>query len=279
MEGYGSINCKDFKGRNLHFGVREHAMGAIVNGMALHKGIIPYGATFLVFSDYMRPAIRLSAMMKVPSIFIFTHDSIGVGEDGPTHQPVEHLSALRAIPNLIVIRPADANETAVAWRIALKSKDRPVAMALTRQGIPIIDQSQFPSAEGLTRGAYILLDPEDGLPELILIATGSEVSLAIDAGKVLKEKGVKVRVVSMPSWELFDEQPSEYRNMVLPPSVTARLAIEAGSTHGWHKYVGSAGDVIGIDRFGASAPGNVILKQFGFTVEHIVERAMSLIGR
>ncbi len=278
LDDYDSISGDNCSGRNIHFGVREHAMGAVVNGMTLHKGIIPYGATFLVFSDYMRPPLRLAAMMKIPSIFVFTHDSIGVGEDGPTHQPVEHMAALRVIPNLVVIRPADANETAAAWRVALKSKDRPVAFALTRQKLPILDQTRFPSAEGLARGAYILSDPEDGAPDLILIATGSEVCITLDAAEQLKEKGIKPRVVSMPSWELFDDQDEAYRNEVLPPSVTARLAIEAGSTQGWHRYVGSAGDVIGLDHFGASAPGGVVYEKLGFTVENIVKRALALIG-
>ena len=279
LDKYESIGGNNFGGRNLHFGVREHSMGAIVNGMTLHKGLIPYGATFLVFSDYMRPTLRLAAIMEIPSIFVFTHDSIGVGEDGPTHQPVEHVAALRVIPNLVAIRPADANETAAAWRVALESKDRPVALALTRQNLPILDQAEFPSAEGLARGAYVLRDPEDGSPDLILMASGSEVSLALEAEKQLKEKGVKARVVSMPSWELFDEQDEAYRNEVLPPSVTARLAIEAGSTQGWHRYVGSAGDVIGLDRFGASAPGKVVYEKFGFSVENIVERSLKLFRR
>ena len=279
LEGYASISGDNFTGRNLHFGVREHSMGAIVNGMALHGGVIPYSGTFLVFADYMRPPIRLSALMGIPSVFIFTHDSVMAGEDGPTHQGVEQLGSLRIIPNLIVIRPADANETAVAWRVALESKDRPVAFVFTRQDIPVLDRTQFPSATGLARGAYILSDPEDGAPEVILIATGSEVHLALKAEQSLKDKGVKTRVVSMPSWELFDEQDEAYRNVVLPPSVTARLAIEAASTQGWHRYVGSAGDVIGLDRFGASAPGDVVYEKFGFTVEHIVERAVALIGQ
>ena len=278
LDDYDGISGESFAGRNLHFGVREHAMGAIVNGMVLHKGVIPYGSTFMVFTDYMRPAIRLSAIMEVPSIFVFTHDSIGVGEDGPTHQPVEHMAALRVIPNLVAIRPADANETAAAWCVALESKDRPVAIILSRQGLPIPDRTQFPSAEGLAQGAYILSDPRDGAPELILIATGSEVSLALKAGELLKEKGIKARVVSMPSWELFDEQDQAYRDEVLPPSVNARLAIEAGSTQGWHRYVGFAGDVIGIDRFGASAPGDVVFEELGFTAERVVERALELIA-
>ncbi len=279
LDDYESISGDNFAGRNLHFGVREHAMGAVVNGMVLHKGLIPYGSTFLVFSDYMRPTLRLAAIMKIPSIFVFTHDSIAVGEDGPTHQPVEHMGALRLIPNLVEIRPADANETAVAWRVALESKDRPVALALTRQSLPILDQDKFPSADGLTKGAYVLVDPEDGSPELILIATGSEVSLALDAEKQLREKGIKTRVVSMPSWALFDEQDEAYRNEILPPSVTARLAIEAGVTQGWHRYVGLSGDVIGLDRFGASAPGGTIYEKFGFTVENVVKKALALVGR
>lgn len=277
LDDYESISGDDFSGRNLHFGVREHAMGAVVNGMALHGGLIPYGATFLVFSDYVRPAIRLAAIMGAPSIFVFTHDSIGVGEDGPTHQPVEHVAALRVIPNLVVIRPADANETAVAWRVALETKDRPVALALSRQNLPTLDRTQFPSADGLAKGAYILSDAEDGKPDIILIASGSEVSLVLQASEELKEKGIKVRVVSMPSWELFDEQDQAYRDEVLPSPVAARLAVEAGSTQGWHRYVGSTGDVIGLDRFGASAPGRIVYKELGLTTERIVERALAII--
>lgn len=279
MDKFGSITRDDFSGRNMHFGIREHGMGAIVNGMNLHKGVIAYGATFMVFSDYMRPSVRLSAIMEQPSIWIFTHDSIGVGEDGPTHQPVEHLAALRAIPDLLVIRPGDANETAAAWRIAIESRNRPVAMALTRQNLPILDSSQYPSVtEGAKRGAYILVDT-DGEPDIILIGTGSEVSLVLDAAKQLKEKGVKARVVSMPCWELFDDQDAEYKSKVLPPSVKKRLAVEAGITQGWHRYVGFEGDVIGIDHYGASAPGGTVFKQFGFTVENVVERAMVLIKK
>ncbi len=278
LDDYDSISADNFSGRNLHFGVREHAMGAVVNGMALHGGLIPYGATFLVFTDYMRPTLRLAAIMGIPSIFVYTHDSICVGEDGPTHQPVEHVAALRVIPNLVVIRPADANETAVAWRVALESKDRPVALALTRQNLPTLDRTKFSSADGLAKGAYILLDPEDGTPDIILIASGSEVSLVLEASEQLREKGVKVRVVSMPSWELFDEQDQAYRDKVLPSSVTTRLAVEAGSTQGWHRYAGSAGDVIGLDRFGASAPGDTVYEQLGFTAERVVERALAIIG-
>jgi len=277
MDEFGGITRDDFSGRNMHFGIREHGMGAIVNGMTLHKGVIAYGATFMVFSDYMRPSVRLSAIMEQPSIWIFTHDSIGVGEDGPTHQPVEHLAVLRAIPDLLVIRPADANETAVAWQIAIESRNRPVAMALTRQNLPILDSSQYPAVtEGAKRGAYILVDTDDE-PDIILIGTGSEVSLVLDAAKQLKEKGVKARVVSMPCWELFNDQDAEYKDKVLPPSVKKRLAVEAGITQGWHRYVGSEGDVIGIDHYGASAPGGIVFKQFGFSVENVVEKAMVLI--
>jgi transketolase len=280
MEKFGSISKDNFSARNIHFGIREHGMGAIVNGMALHKGIIPYGSTFMVFSDYMRPSIRLSAIMEQPSIWIFTHDSIGVGEDGPTHQPIEHIAALRAIPELVVIRPADANETAIAWRIALESKNRPVLMALTRQNLPILDPAQYPSVvDGVEKGAYILSDAEGGSPDIILIGTGSELSLVLDASKQLKEKGIKARVVSMPSWELFDEQDDDYKNKVLLPSVKARLAVEAGITQGWHRYVGSEGDVIGIDHYGASAPGGTVFKQFGFTVENVVSRALALLEK
>jgi len=277
LDDYESISGDNFSGRNLHFGVREHAMGAVVNGMTIHGGLIPYGATFLVFTDYMRPTLRLAAIMEIPSIFIFTHDSIAVGEDGPTHQPVEHVAAMRVIPNLVVIRPADANETVAAWQIALESKDRPVALVLTRQNLPTIDRTQFPSADGLAKGAYILSDPEDGKPDIILMATGSEVTLALEASEVLKKKGIKARVVSMPSWELFDEQDQAYRDEVLPPSVTARLSVEAGSTQGWHRYVGSAGDVIGLDHFGASAPGGTVYRELGFTTERVVEKALALV--
>jgi transketolase len=276
----------DPKARNLHFGVREHAMGAIVNGMALHGGVIPYGSTFLVFSDYMRPALRFAAMMQTPAIFIFSHDSVALGEDGPTHQPIEHLMSLRTIPGLTVIRPADANETVAAWRLAL-ARGKPVALILTRQKIPILDPRIYPVAEGVQRGAY-LLEPLAGKtqagppPDIILIATGSEVHLALAASQVLKDRGVRARVVSMPSWEIFEEQPAEYRGAVLPPGMP-KLAIEAGATLGWYKYVGEngsdKGDVIGLDRFGASAPGEIAYEKLGFTVDNVVQRAMRLIGR
>lgn len=268
-----------YQGRNLHFGVREHSMGAIANGMRAHGGIIPYTATFFVFSDYMRPPIRLASLMDLGVIFIFTHDSIGVGEDGPTHQPVEHLAALRAIPELIVIRPCDANETTEAWRFAIESRRRPVALVLTRQEVPTLDRTIFASADGLRRGAYVLAEPQANKVDLILIATGSEVNLAVAAQRKLVEQGIAVRIVSMPSWELFDAQPKEYRDEVLPPSIQARLAVEAGVTQGWCKYIGDKGDVIGLDHFGASAPGKVVFEKFGFTVDNVVARAAKLIGR
>lgn len=266
-----------YQGRNVHFGVREHAMGAILNGLAVHGGLIPFGATFLVFSDYLRPAIRLAALMEQRVIYVFTHDSIAVGEDGPTHQPVEQVAALRAIPNLVVIRPCDANETALAWRVAIETRNRPVALALTRQNVPTLDRTQVASAEGLRRGAYVLADAPTGKPDVILIASGSEVHLILDARQKLLEQKVQARVVSMPSWELFDIQPREYRDSVLLPSVRLRLAVEAGITQGWHRYTGDLGDVIGLDRFGASAPGGTVMREFGFTPENVLQRALALL--
>ena len=268
-----------YAGRNLHFGVREHGMGAACNGMAAHGGIIPFESTFLIFSDYMRPSIRLAALMELGVIYVFTHDSVGLGEDGPTHQPIEQLAALRAIPRLVVIRPGDANETAVAWRVAIETRDRPVALALTRQNVPTLDRTQFAAADGLRRGAYVLADPPDGRPDLVLIGTGSEVSLAVAAREKLSERKIQARVVSMPSWELFDLQPKEYRDSVLPASIKRRVAVEAALPQGWHRYVGDGGDVIGIERFGASAPGNVVMEKLGFTVNHVVERALALLER
>ena len=265
-----------YAGRNLHFGVREHGMGAAANGMAAHGGIIPFVSTFLIFSDYMRPAIRLAALMDLGVIYIFTHDSIGVGEDGPTHQPVEQLAALRAIPRLVVIRPCDANETAVAWRLAIENRHRPVALALSRQNVPTFDRKEFAPAEGLRRGAYVLADAPDGKPDVILIGTGSEVALLIAARQKLAEQKVHARVVSMPSWELFDEQSREYRDSVLPPSIGRRLAVEAALPQGWHRY---AGDVIGVERFGASAPGNLVMEKLGFTVDYVAARALALLGK
>ncbi|WP_175725676.1 transketolase [Burkholderia ambifaria] len=263
-------------GRNLHFGVREHAMGAILNGLAAHGGILPFGATFLIFSDYMRPPIRLAALMRLQVIYVFTHDSLAVGEDGATHQPVEQLAGLRAIPGLLVIRPADANETAVAWRVALEARERPTALVLTRQDVPTIDRLRFAPAEGLQRGGYVLADAPDGRPTLILIATGSEVGLALAAHAELLARGVAVRVVSLPCWRLFDAQPQPYQDAVLPPSVGARLAIEAGVSQGWHRYVGDRGDVLGVACFGASSPGADLMRDFGFTVENVCDRALKL---
>jgi transketolase len=268
-----------YAGRNIHFGVREHAMGAILNGMAAHGGIIPFGATFLTFSDYLRPALRLAALMELHVIHVFTHDSIAMGEDGPTHQPVEHLASLRAIPGLVVIRPGDANETAVAWQVALETRQRPVALVLSRQSIPTLDRDRFAAADGLRQGGYILADPPDGKPVVILIATGAEVGLTVEVQQKLLEQGIPARLVSLPSWELFDAQPREYRDAVLPPGIRARLAVEAGSPFGWHRYVGDGGEVIGVDRFGASAPGEVVMREYGFTVDHVHARAIALLEK
>lgn len=264
-------------GRNLHFGVREHAMGAIVNGMAAHGGFIPFGATFLIFSDYMRPPIRLAALMGLHVIHVFTHDSIMLGEDGPTHQPVEQLAGLRAIPRLTLIRPADANETAVAWRVALETRDRPVLLVLTRQDVPTLDREVFASADGLKNGAYVLDAPDDEKPALILIASGSEVGLIVEAAGQLRRDGISVRCVSMPSWNLFEAQSAEYREHVLPADVPARLAVEAGSAQGWHRWVGDGGDVLAVDDFGASAPIEDLARNYGFTVENVVRRAKALL--
>jgi transketolase len=267
----------NYAGRNLHFGVREHAMAAISNGIAAHGGAIPFCATFLIFSDYMRPAIRLAALMGLRVVFVFTHDSIGLGEDGSTHQPVEQLASLRAIPDLIVIRPADANETAYAWRVALQSRQRPVALVLSRQAVPTIDRAQCAPAAGLLHGAYVLAEAANGKAQLILIATGAEVALALAAQQALLLQNVQVRVVSMPSWELFDEQPQDYRDSVLPPALAVRLAIEAGVSQGWHRYVGERGAVLAIDRFGASAPGKVMLEKYGYSVDNVCLRARALL--
>ncbi|MBI4381084.1 MAG: transketolase [candidate division NC10 bacterium] len=278
LKGYGDFQRDNVGARNLHFGVREHAMGSILNGMALHGGVIPYGGTFLIFSDYMRPAIRLAALSHIHVIYVFTHDSIGLGEDGPTHEPIEHLASLRAMPNLTVIRPADANETAVAWRVALEHRGGPVALALTRQKLPVLDRTTLASADLLRRGAYVLTDAGNGQPDIILIATGSEVQLALEARQRLAARGIGARVVNMPSWELFEQQPDSYRDEVLPPPVTARLAIEAASPHGWHRYVGPTGAVIGMTRYGASAPYQVLMEQFGFTADKVTSRALALLA-
>ena len=268
-----------YEGANIAFGVREHGMGSVINGIALHGGFLPFASTFLIFSDYMRPSIRLAALMKRHIVYVFTHDSIALGEDGPTHQPIEQLSSLRAIPNLTVIRPADANETAVAWKIAIEKREGPVALILTRQNVPIIDRDKFGPATGLTRGAYILADSPQAKPEIIIIATGSEVHPALEAYEMLRSEGVHARVVSMPSWEIFEGQSQDYRQQVLPPEVNARISVEAGASHGWHRYVGLKGEVIGLNRFGASAPGSTNLRNFGFTSENILARARSLIKR
>jgi len=273
----GDVLAGSLGNRNIRFGVREHVMGAVLNGMALHGGVRPYGGTFLVFSDYMRPAIRLAALMEQPVIYIFTHDSVWVGEDGPTHQPVEHIMALRAIPGLVVLRPADGNETAVAWKIALERTDGPTALLLSRQGLPVLEAARVHGAAGVARGAYVLSEAEGGSPGVILIATGGEVSLAVSAASELAGRGITARVVSMPSWELFAEQADDYRQQVLPPSIP-RLAVEAGVSLGWGDIVGDRGAVIGIDRFGASAPGAEVAGRLGLTVQAVVEKAVELVG-
>ena len=276
LKAYKSFTVENRDGRNFHFGIREHAMGSALNGMALTKGIIPYGATFLMFSEYMRPPIRLAAIMKIRPIFVYTHDSIGLGEDGTTHQPIEQLVSLRSIPNTLVIRPADANETAQAWRVALEHKDGPVILVFSRQGLPILDQEKYGKASKLEKGAYILSDSKKK-PDVILIATGSEVTLILQAQEKLKSEGIDARVVSMPSWELFDKQSDSYKEKVFPKSVKKRLAIEAGSPLGWHKYVGDKGDVIAMNGFGESAPAEQLFAEFGFTVENVVKKAKALL--
>jgi transketolase len=268
-----------YKGRNIHFGLREHAMAAAMTGMALHGGLLPYGATFLSFSDYMRPSIRLAALSKAHAIYIWTHDSIALGEDGPTHQPVEQLAGLRAMPNMMLIRPSDATETVEAWRVALRHTDGPVGLVLTRQKLPVLDRGKLSPASGLARGAYVLVEEGEFPPEVILIATGSEVSLALEAHARLAGEGIRCRVVSMPCWELFDAQPGSYRDTVLPPSVQARVSIEAASPFGWERYVGLDGAMISVDGFGASAPGPIVMREFGFTPEHVVELAKRVLER
>jgi transketolase len=278
LKKYGSFTSEDRTGRNFHFGIREHAMGSALVGMALTKGVIPFGATFLMFSEYQRPPIRLAAIMKIRPIFVYTHDSIGLGEDGTTHQPVEQLISLRSIPNITVIRPADANETAHAWRVALEHKDGPVVLVFTRQGLPVLDQDKYGKAEGLEKGAYILSDSE-GTPDLILMATGSEVALIMTAQAKLKEEGINARVVSMPSWELFEKQDAAYKEEVFPKAVRKRLAVETGSPLGWHKYVTDEGDIIAMTTFGESAPAEELYKVFGFTTSNVVEKAKALLGK
>jgi transketolase len=279
IKGEPAFSVENRTGRYLHFGVREHAMGAMMNGMALHGGLIPYGGTFLVFSDYMRPAVRLAAMMGLRVVYVYTHDSIGLGEDGPTHQPIEHLAALRAIPNLTVIRPADANETALAWMAALQNRQGPTVLALTRQSVPTLDREKFRPAVGLLQGAYVLADLGMKDPEVILMASGSEVELIVRAGEKLAEEGHGVRLISFPSWELFARQEQGYRERVLPASIPARVAVEAGVTLGWDRWIGPQGIVIGVDRFGASAPYKQIYAHFGLTVAEVVQAGRATLAR
>jgi transketolase len=278
IEGASSFGPEEYGGRNFHFGVREHAMGSTMNGMVLHGGVRPFGGTFLIFSDYMRPPIRLAALMEQPVIILFTHDSVGLGEDGPTHQPIEQLSALRSVPGLVDLRPGDPNETAEAWRFALQYNEGPIFMALTRQALPILDQEKFAPASNLRRGAYVLAEADGGEPRVVLIATGSEVAVALGAREKLQEEGIPTRVVSMPSWTLFDRQDQSYRDSVLPPSVPARVAVEAASPMGWHRWVGSQGAVVGISRFGASAPAKTIFKELGISPENVAHQARALLG-
>ena len=278
LKDHGHYGFEEYCGHNLHFGVREHAMGAIANGMAIHGGIIPYTATFLIFSDYMRPPIRLAALMEQRVVYIFTHDSIGLGEDGPTHQPIEQLLGLRSVPNLVVLRPADATETVEAWRVALGRRQGPTALALSRQNLPVLDRSTLAPASGVQRGGYILWEATER-PNVILIGTGSEVHIAMEAGKLLSDQGVAARVVSLPSWELFDAQPAEYRDSVLPPEIRARVSIEAATPMGWRQYVGDQGVAIGIPHFGASAPAGVLYQEFGLTAQHMAEEASRLVTK
>jgi transketolase len=279
LKGDVSFQPGQYQNRNIWFGVREHGMAAALNGMAVHGGVRVYGGTFLTFSDYMRGAIRLAALSGYGVIYVFTHDSIGLGEDGPTHQPIEHLAALRAIPNLVLIRPGDANESVVAWQVAMERTHGPTALIFSRQKLPILDRSKAASAQGLRQGAYTLIEAEGGKPDIILMATGSEVALAVAAHGELVKHGVKARLVSFPSWELFEAQPQAYRDSVLPPTVRARLSIEAGVAQGWREWVGDAGDIISIERFGASAPYQAIYEHYGLTVEHVIVRALRLLGR
>lgn len=277
IDGSPAFQVDDYTGRNFHFGVRENGMGSIINGMALHGGLVPYGGTFLVFSDYMRPAVRVSALSNIPSIWVYTHDSIGVGEDGPTHQPVEHLAALRAIPDLVVLRPSDANETAQAWAYSIQRRNGPTALALTRQNLPTLNRGVYNSAEDLKNGAYVLADMGDMEPEVILMASGSEVDLIVKAGERLAAEGVNLRLVSFPSWELFKEQDQTYKDLVLPPSIKKRLAVEAGVSQGWREWVGDSGRILAVDRYGASAPAARIFEEFGFTVGNVIKMTEDLL--
>ncbi len=273
-----SFSSEDRKGKNIHFGIREHAMGSILNGMAIYGGLVPFGATFLIFSDYMRPAIRLAALMKQKVIYVFTHDSIGLGEDGPTHQPIEQIAALRAIPNLTVIRPADANETVEAWKYAINHKGGPVALILTRQKLAILDQNKYGSAKGLHLGAYVVKD-SDKTPDLLLIATGSEVSLSLKAAEQLEAEGKNVRVISFPSWEIFEQQSDEYKKQIFPVEIKSRISVEMGIGMGWQKYVGDSGETISIERFGASAPDSVLYEKYGFTVQNVVATSKRVLSK
>jgi transketolase len=276
FEGAGEFQAGSYAGRNIHFGVREHAMGSISNGLSVSK-LRPFTATFFNFSDYMKPPIRLAAIMELPVIFIYTHDSIGLGEDGPTHQPIEQLAALRSVPGLVVLRPADANEVVEAWKVIMQLNHEPAALVLTRQAVPTFDRSKYASAAGVAKGAYIMADADGGKPQVILMGTGSEVSICIDAYEKLKAEGIRARVVSMPSWDIFEHQPTEYREQVLPPNVKARVAVEQASTFGWSQYVGHEGVVIGMHTFGASAPLKELQKKFGFTPEKVLEAARKLV--
>jgi transketolase len=278
FEGAGDFTSSHSSGRNVHFGVREHAMGAIVNGLSLSK-VRPYGSGFLIFSDYARPAIRLSALMEIPAVHIFTHDSIGVGEDGPTHQPIEHIPSLRAIPGLIVLRPGDANEIVEAWKVIMQLRHEPVILIVSRQAMPTLDRTKYASAAGVARGAYVLANTSDGRPDVLLLGTGSEVALCVQAHEQLAVEGIKSRVVSMPSWELFEQQPEDYRQSVIPSDVTARVSVEQASVFGWGRYVGTQGQAIGMKSFGASAPLKELAKKFGFTVDHVVAAAKAQIAR
>jgi len=276
LKDHGHYGFEEFCGHNMHFGVREHAMGAIANGMALHGGTIPYAATFLIFSDYMRPPMRLAALMEQRVIYIFTHDSIGMGEDGPTHQPIEQLAGLRAVPNLVVLRPADATETVEAWRVAMERRNGPTALVLSRQNLPVLDRAALGPASGVQQGGYVLWEAT-AKPDVILMGTGSEVHIALEAGTLLQKKGINSRVVSLPSWELFDAQSPEYRNSVIPDDVRARVSIEAASTLGWERYVGLDGVAIGLDRFGASAPAAELYRRFNLTAQRMVDEATRLL--
>ena len=278
FEGAGDFQADTPGGKNLHYGIREHAMGAIVNGISLSK-LRAFGATFFIFSDYLRPAIRLSALMELPAIFVFTHDAMGDGEDGPTHQPVEHLASLRAIPGLVTLRPADANEVVEAYRCIMQLRHKPAVLALSRQPLPTLDRSRYAAASGVAHGAYVLADAPGGNPEVILIASGSEVSLAVNAHETLLAEGIRSRVVSMPSWDIFDHQTQEYQDSVLPPNVKARVAVEQASTFGWERYVGTSGHVIGMKTFGASAPLKELQRKFGFEPDRVVAAAKEQLGR